>query len=93
MKTDSTNKNMEILEKAFGQSLQQVRKEKKMSQEELGMKSGFHRTYISLLERGQKSPSLRTLFGLAAALEVEPVHFVQLLQTRMKMINDSLREN
>ena len=74
---------MEILETAFGLSLQQIRKEKRLSQEELGMKSGFHRTYISLLERGQKSPSLRTLFGLAAALEVEPVHFVQLVQKRL----------
>jgi len=58
--------------KSFGQVLQQLRHDRKLSQEELGFASGYHRTYISLLERGHKSPSLRTIFELAQALKVEP---------------------
>ena len=48
-----------------------------MSQEELGAKSGYHRTYIGLLERGEKSPSLRTLFNLALTLRVEAFEIVR----------------
>lgn len=42
-------------EKAFGRILKEIRHEHSLSQEELGFESGYHRTYISLLERGKKS--------------------------------------
>ena len=58
-------------EKAFGRVLQEIRRERQISQEELGFRSGYHRTYISLLERGKKSPSLQTIFRLASALNIE----------------------
>jgi hypothetical protein len=32
--------------------------------------SGYHRTYISMLERGKMKPSLRTLLSLATALNI-----------------------
>jgi transcriptional regulator with XRE-family HTH domain len=69
------------IEKFFGQVLQQLRKERGLSQEELGFESGYHRTYISLLERGKKSPSLQTIFQLAKALKVEPSEIVERIQT------------
>jgi transcriptional regulator with XRE-family HTH domain len=59
-------------EKAFGKVLREIRHERSLSQEELGFESGYHRTYISLLERGRKSPSLNTVFQLAAALGAPP---------------------
>jgi transcriptional regulator with XRE-family HTH domain len=70
-----------LIEKLFGQVLQQLRKECGISQEELGFESGYHRTYISQLERGKKSPSLQTLFQLAKALKVEPSQIVERIQT------------
>jgi transcriptional regulator with XRE-family HTH domain len=57
---------------AFGHVLRSIRESQELSQEELGARSGYHRTYIGLLERGQKSPSLRTLFDLASTLGVTP---------------------
>jgi transcriptional regulator with XRE-family HTH domain len=60
------------IEEAFGLTLQGLRKARKISQEELGFESGYHRTYISQLERGHKSPSLKTIFQLAAALKASP---------------------
>lgn len=68
------------IEKFFGQVLHQLRKERGLSQEELGFESGYHRTYISLLERGKKSPSLQTIFQLAKALKVEPSEIVERIQ-------------
>ena len=67
--------------KSFGQALRQLRLERGMSQEELGFASGYHRTYISLLERGKKSPSLQTIFQLAKALNVEPSQMVERVQS------------
>ena len=42
-----------------------------MSQEQLGLKSGLSRPYISELEMGKKDPSLFTIFKLANALELK----------------------
>jgi transcriptional regulator with XRE-family HTH domain len=61
-----------LITKSFGQVIQRLRRDREFSQEELGFASGYHRTYIGLLERGQKSPSLRTIFELAKALKVGP---------------------
>ena len=55
-------------EKVFGSVLRDIRKERGFSQEALAFESGYHTTYIGQMERGQKSPSLRTILDLAAAL-------------------------
>jgi transcriptional regulator with XRE-family HTH domain len=71
---------------AFGKVLKQIRQEHFLSQEELGFESGYHRTYISLLERGRKSPSLNTLFQLAAALEVSASEVLRRTETRVGQV-------
>jgi transcriptional regulator with XRE-family HTH domain len=63
-------------EAAFGRVLRKLRQTQSVSQEELGAKSGYHRTYIGQLERGEKSPSLRTIFNLAATLKVAPSRII-----------------
>ena len=50
--------------------LREARTEKGFSQEELADRAGLHRTYISQIERGVKSPSLRSLEQITDALEV-----------------------
>lgn len=64
-------------EVAFGRVLRKIRNDSKLSQDDLGAKSGYHRTYIGQLERGEKSPSLRTLFNVAASLGVAPSRIVK----------------
>ncbi len=59
-------------EEAFGKVLREIRHEHFLSQEELGFESNFHRTYISLLERGRKSPSLNTVFQYMMTARVYP---------------------
>ncbi len=56
-------------EDLFGQVLRDVRKAHGFSQEDLAFNSGYHPTYIGQLERGKKSPSLRTIMSLASALD------------------------
>ncbi|WP_213194623.1 helix-turn-helix transcriptional regulator [Desulfuromonas sp. AOP6] len=60
------------LEIAFGTVLKGKRAEAKLSQEALALQCGLDRTYISLLERGLRQPSLRTLFLICEALRIRP---------------------
>lgn len=48
---------MKILEARFGVVLTELRKRKKLSQEQLATDCGLDRTYISLLERGMRQPT------------------------------------
>jgi transcriptional regulator with XRE-family HTH domain len=57
-------------EKAFGQALREIRNDRGISQERLSLECGLDRTYISLLERGLRSPTFRNIVKLAHTLEV-----------------------
>jgi transcriptional regulator with XRE-family HTH domain len=59
-------------EKAFGEVLSEIRKKTDISQEKLAAISGLDRTFISLLERGLRQPSLTSILTLAKALEIKP---------------------
>lgn len=61
----------------FASALKQYRELADMSQEELAADAGLDRTYISQLERGQKSPTLTTLEKLATCLNVSPQHLLR----------------
>jgi transcriptional regulator with XRE-family HTH domain len=79
-KQQSNSLNRGSIEELFGNVLKQLRNKKNLSQEALGFESGYHRTYISLLERGKKSPSLKTIFQLAKALDIKPSEILEWLQ-------------
>ena len=51
------------------------RNKRKLTQEELGELSGVSTDYISELERGKKSPSIKRLDMIANALNVEIYKF------------------
>ena len=70
------------LEQVFGEELRKIREEKGLSQEQLGFESEYHRTYISQLERGQKSTSLKAVFRIAAALGVKASELIGRVEAR-----------
>lgn len=72
------------LEQAFGQVLRKIRQEKGFSQEALAFECGVHRTYISLLERGLKSPSLNTMMLLSKTLDIKLSEFFQQVEKALK---------
>ncbi len=61
---------MDII-KVFADNVKNYRKAMGLSQEELASKSGLHRTYISQVERYQRSISLENIQRLADSLNVE----------------------
>jgi transcriptional regulator with XRE-family HTH domain len=70
-------------ERAFGVILRDIRKERGLSQETLAVKSGYHPTYIGQMERGQKSPSLRTIMNLAGALRTPGSEMLRRVEARL----------
>ncbi len=64
----------------FGKELKNVREAVGMSQERLAFEAGVHRTYISLLERDKKSPTLNVLFRICKALSISASDFVARLE-------------
>ena len=63
---------------AFGEVLRASRTRAGMSQEGLGLACEIDRTYVSLLERGERQPTLSTLFALSEQLGVSAETLVQL---------------
>jgi transcriptional regulator with XRE-family HTH domain len=58
-------------------ALRRLRAEAGLSQEELAHRSHLHRTYVSQLERGLKSPSLGAIEELAEVLGKKPHELVR----------------
>ena len=56
----------------FGAIVRERRTEQGISQESLANLAGLHRTYISMLERGIRNPSLTVILQLAEALNTVP---------------------
>ena len=65
----------------FGARLRALRLEEGLSQEALGDLAVVHRTYVSLVERGDATPTLYSVVRFAEALDVDPAELVRGLKT------------
>ena len=61
------------IQKNFAKKLKEIRLKKWISQEALASKAWVHRTYIWMIERCEKNPTLISLEKLAKALDVKVV--------------------
>jgi transcriptional regulator with XRE-family HTH domain len=57
--------------------VRRIRQKKGLTQEQLAEISGFSQQYISGLERGQRNPTVVTLYELASALGVSHLDLVR----------------
>jgi transcriptional regulator with XRE-family HTH domain len=71
-------------EQAFGDVLREMRRRRGLSQEALALDAGIERNYVSLLELGKNSASIRMLFKLCEVLRVTPSAFLVDVERRMK---------
>jgi len=55
----------------FGNKVRELRQKLGFSQEELAFQAGLHRTYIGMIERGEKNITIKNIEKLAKALKVE----------------------
>jgi len=65
---DSQNRKVLL---SFGNKLRYYRINKGYSQEKLASVADIHRTYIGMLERAEKNPTLLMMIKLADALETK----------------------
>lgn len=54
----------------FGKVLREYRTKSGISQEKLALSSNLDRSFVSLLERGMRQPTLKTMLLLVDALDV-----------------------
>jgi transcriptional regulator with XRE-family HTH domain len=71
-------------DRAFGIVLKKRRLDAGFSQESLAHRAGVHPTWISLLERGQNSPSLATLLAIADALKIRASELVRATEDALR---------
>ena len=74
---------MPVVDKAFATVLRRLRIQKGLSQEAFGFEVGIHRTYVSQLERGLKSPPLRVLYRVSQTLDVKMSKLVALIENEL----------
>jgi transcriptional regulator with XRE-family HTH domain len=71
------------LGEAVGAELTRLRVARGWSQQQLADKLGYTERYIGQLERGTKSPTLRTLADLAKSFEIEPSTLLRSAERRL----------
>jgi transcriptional regulator with XRE-family HTH domain len=74
--------------KFLGQRLRALRKQRGLSQERLGRKSGLSGKFIGEVERREKSISLDSLYHVAVALEVPLRHLTDVRPGRSAVPSD-----
>ena len=69
------------LEIAIGKVLKKHRVEKGFSQEKLALQCGLDRTYIGLLERGHRNPTIKTIFSISKSLSIPPHKLIKEIES------------
>ncbi|QHE76786.1 helix-turn-helix transcriptional regulator [Hydrogenophaga sp. PBL-H3] len=72
-------------DQAFGQALRSMRTRRKWSQTDLALRADVDRNYISLVELGKNSPSVRLVFKLCDALDLTPSELMKDVEKRMRV--------
>ncbi|MGN0521123.1 MAG: helix-turn-helix domain-containing protein [Eubacterium sp.] len=67
-----------------GQVISDIRKQKGISQEVLSGLADIGRTHLSAIERGERKPTLETLYRLSCALNIKMSEIVKQIEERIE---------
>lgn len=70
--------------KIVGEVIAKCRKEKGISQEVLSGLADIGRTHLSAIERGERKPTLETLYRISCALDIKMSEIVKQIENRIK---------
>lgn len=70
--------------KIVGEVIAECRKEKGISQEVLSGLADIGRTHLSAIERGERKPTLETLYRISCALDIKMSEIVKQIENRIK---------
>ncbi|MDE6834013.1 MAG: helix-turn-helix domain-containing protein [Ruminococcus sp.] len=65
--------NRQTISSIIGERIRRFRMQQKLTQEELAFNSELHSAYIGKVERGEKCPTIETLYKIANGLKI-PLH-------------------
>ena len=82
---NSLGKALTEPDQAFGQALRSLRTKRKWTQTDLAFRADVDRNYVSLIELGRNSPSVRMVFRLCDALDITPSDMLKDVERRMKV--------
>lgn len=71
-----------------GESIAHFRKKKKISQEVLSGLADIGRTHLSAIERGERKPTLETLYRISSALNVSMSDIVIEMEKRLSSVGE-----
>lgn len=69
--------------KALGEAIHDHHRFKWLIQEELGEIAGMHRTYVGMVERGEKNITLANLVKVALALDITASELLRQAEERL----------
>ena len=84
--------NRDPLTLAVSSLIPQQRKKHGLSQHDLSVKTGFHRSYIGDLERGVRGLSVKNVSRLAEAFDLSASTFLAMAERRSKRPGKMLEE-
>lgn len=74
---------MQDLSRALGEVVREQRRAQGLSQENFGELAGIHRTYVGMVERGEKNITLTNLVKVSQALGLTASALLQLAEERI----------
>ena len=75
--------NGELDPKIVGEVIAEFRRKKGISQEVMSGLAGIGRTHLSAIERGERKPTLETLYKLSCALDTKMSALVKEIEKRI----------
>ncbi len=75
---------MDYRPEAVAALLRHLREKRGLSQEVLSGLSGMARPHLSMIERGERMPTLYTIWRIADALDMRPSELVALIEEEME---------
>lgn len=75
--------NGELDPKIVGEVIAEFRRKKGISQEVMSGLAGIGRTHLSAIERGERKPTLETLYKLSCALDTKMSAIVKEIEKRI----------
>lgn len=84
--TDDFRMNDSNLKDIFGKVLKNLRLKAGYSQEKLALDCELDRTYVSMLERGKRQPTLKTIFTLCGKLNCSPYEMMKYVELKVESI-------
>ncbi|WP_178991717.1 helix-turn-helix domain-containing protein [Winogradskyella schleiferi] len=69
----------------FGNRVRHLRTQAGLSQEKLSFLTGFHRTYIGMIERGERNISLTNILVFAKAFEMDVSELIDFKKQNTKL--------